>query len=255
MRENLKPEQRADKNGRVQTRWVKSNPTDGIITSVMPAPELPSQPEMDYAASITALIGDLGDQGGYYIEPFLLETPSDTLAYVHEALTTIDDADFPEQVLVLMNFRVEPSTMEAYIHLHGAHKRTMPCWDQLEYLRGAILSGTNQPKGYDRNDPERVVAVTSLLRFLRETDKDTFIDTVEDRTRVNLGNVDKPELTSCQIRNPHIADYIAENPDRVDAVIRIATDHPEQLRDRDRAGVEVVMQEARNWTPVSEGVL
>lgn len=252
---SLIPELRTDRNGKTVIRWVKSHPTDESGSGSMPAPELSSRPATDHAAGITDRLTDLADQTGYYFEPFLLESPSSTLAYVHEALTTIEDAYFPDQILSLMNVRVEPSTIEAYIHLHDNHEKPIQLWDEVEYLRGAILSGTNPPEGYDRNDPDRVAAVTSLIRFLRGTNRSIFADVVEDRPRVNRGNVDRSELISCQIKNPHIADYITENPDRVDAVIRIATDHPEQLRDRDRAGIEVVMQEARNWTPVSEGVL
>jgi hypothetical protein len=151
-----------------------------------------------------------------------------------------------------MNERVEPHLMEAWIHLYDVHTGTKNDAEEIWYLRGAIDSGSPHYGAgtYDRHNESRAAAVGNLYRFLIETDDSGFIDPV----MVPVLN-SRTERLSQRIKNRDLADYIIENPERIDDVIRIALDHPEQVRNRDRSGIDMVMDESRNWTPVSEGVL
>lgn len=251
MRENLIPQQRTDKHGHIITRWVKANPTDTSHTKLLPAPSVTMQPNVNYYAAIDQMLAYTAAENGDYNDPFLREAPESTLAYIYEALMAEGEPElFATEVSNLMNDRVEPHVMEAWIHLYDVHTGTLEDMKEVEYLRGAIESGTNPPEGYDRNDPDRATAVTNLYRFIYEADNEAFTD----RTTYRIDKT-APQVTSYRLKNPHLADYIIENPDRIDEVIRIAINHPEHLRNRDRSGIDMTMEESRNWTPVSVGVL
>lgn len=253
MRDNLIPEQRTDKHGHVITRWVKANPKDTSRTKLLPSPSLTVQPNVNYYAAIEQMLYGTAYKNGDYIDPFLRKAPDPTIAYVYEALMAEGEPDdFAAEVSNLMNERIEPHLMEAWIHLYDVHTGTKNDAEEVPYLRGAIDSGSLYYGSgtYDRRNERRATAVGNLYRFLNETDGGGFIDPVmvpEPNSRL--------ERLSLRLKNRELADYIIENPERIDDVIRVAIDHPEQLRDRDASGINMVMEESRNWTPVSEGVL
>lgn len=254
MRGNLIPEQRTDKHGHVITRWVKANPKDASRTKLLPAPSATVQPKMNYYAAIDQMLTVTAYDNGDYIDPFLRETPESILAYVYEALMAEGEPEtFAAEVSNLMNERVEPHLMEAWIHLYNVHTGTKDDTEEVSYLRGAIDSGSPYYGSgtYDRRNEDRATAVGNLYRFIIETDDGG--DFIEPVIVPVLGA--RRTRQSDRIKNRELADYIIENPERIDDVIRLAIDHPEQLRSRDRSGIDMVMNESRNWTPVSEGVL
>lgn len=253
MRENLIPEQRVDKNGHVKTQWIRVDTRNPASKrKLIPAPAISPSPAINYPAELDKLLVRAATDFFYNVGPFLDHAPKSTLAYVHEALTAKGKPRaLDAQVALLMDDRVEPHLMEAFIHLYEMHDTTGKDLTYVEYLRGAIESGSKQSQGYDRNDPERVTAVANLYRFIRDTAALSLsarepLDTVD-----NHGNA----ILVYRLTNRDLADYIIDNPDRFDDVLELALDHPEQLRNRDRSGIEMLMEEKQNWTPVSEGVL
>jgi hypothetical protein len=254
MRDNLIPEQRTDKHGHIITRWVKANPKDTSSTKLLPAPSLTVQPNMNYYAAIDQMLSYTATENGDYNDPFLRDAPESTLAYIYEALMAEGEPEmFAAEVSNLMNDRIEPHVMEAWIHLYDVHTGTMDDTREVEYLRGAIDSGSPYYAAgtYDRRNERRTAAVANLYRFMSETNNDDdFIECFMVRPDPH-----RQAKESRRLSNRYLADYIIENPERIDEIIRIAIDHPEQLRDRDSSGIDMVMEESRNWTPVSEGVL
>jgi hypothetical protein len=251
MRANLIPEQRTDKHGHIITRWIKARLTDTSKTKLLPAPSATVQPNVNYYAAIDQMLSYTATENGDYNDPFLRDAPESTLAYIYEALMAEGEPDeFMAEVSNLMNDRVEPNVMEAWIHLYDVHTGTMTDMTEVNILRGAITSGTHPVDVYDRHNPEHAAAVSNLYRFIQEVDNYSFIEVssvLEENSRASK--------VSCRVKSRELADYIVENPDRIDEVIRIAKDHPEHLKDRDRSGIEMTMEESRNWSPVSEGVL
>jgi hypothetical protein len=282
MRENLIPEQRADKNGRLTTRWVKPVSDSGASFAKMPAPAItPTAPTVDYDAEIRELLRDTMMQYGDNPRPFISKASEHILSYIHENL--LDDTKneyFKGEVSSLLSDNTEEHVVEAYLHLYDFHNGRLDDMEAVSFLRGALDSGSNPPKGYDRNDPERAKSIQNMFRFIHETDP---LKYAMDFSVKGVTSNTHYDAVSTRIKDPMIADFIIQNGDQTDTLITIANDHPreiygileaarnnpeqlEEIRDlfinhpervagRDPSDISAILEASRNWTPVSEGTL
>jgi hypothetical protein len=152
--------------------------------------------------------------------------------------------------------------------------------EPVNFLRGALDSGSERPEGYDRNDPARAETIKNLFRFIHETD--TTIYAYNKPIPGVTTNTHFPAL-STQIRSYAIADYIIKHGDQTDQIIDIANDHPkdigkileaaenqpeqlegirdlivnhpERLEGRDLSDLSTILEASKDWTAISEGVL
>lgn len=282
----LIPEKRADKNGKLTTKWVKPGNASSAASAKMPAPALtpaltPAAPEVEYRAEINGLLRETMMQFGDNPRPFIAKASDHILAYIHENL--LDDTKneyFKGEVSCLLSDNTEEHVVEAYLHLYDFHNGRMDDMEAVGILRGALDSGTNRPEGYDRNDPERAESIKNMFRFMQETD--SLKHTISFNVPGVTNNTHFPAV-SAQIKDPQLADFIIKNGDQTDDLIGIANDyprefysifeaarnhpeqleeiadlfinHPERVADRDPSDISAIVEASRNWTPVSEGTL
>lgn len=282
MRENLIPAQITDKNGHLTTRWVKPGNDGAAAAAKMPAPALsPAAPEVDYRAEINGLLRETVMQYGDSPQKSIGEASEHILAYIHENLLDESKPDyFKGEVSCLLTDHTEEYVMEAFLHLYDFYDGKLDDMEGVAFLRGALDSGSNAPKGYDRNDPARAESIKNLFRFIHETDtlvytKDTLVAGVTNNTHF--------PANSTRIEDDHIADYIIDNGSQIDQIIAIANEHPgdiddilkvarshpekleaiknlyvnhpERVEDRSTSDVSAILEELISRTPVNEGSL
>jgi len=253
-RGNLIPAKITDKNGVTATRWIKRVTTDKTLVASLPAPALTAA--INHREEVRALLKDTAAQFMDDHTEFLDKASDETLAYIHETLTAGDKPDyFPCRLSCLMNDNTEDHIVEAYLHLHHVHDNTLDDMDPVDYLRGAIESGTSPLAGYDRHDADRAEAVSNLYRFLCATDSATFTDPHQTNGRTNNGL----RAVSYRFKNPVLADYITNHPGQIDGIIAIANAHPEWLQQgtmvHPTEPPKIIQEYLDIATPLQQGVL
>lgn len=224
---NLIPEQRTDKNGVTSTRWVR--PADDVASKAtsLPVPALPELPVVNYRAELEDMLREKATEFGDDHTKFYSTASEDILSYIHESLSADDDPDstLPAEISCLMNDNVEEHVIEAWIHLRDMHEGTMDDMGEVDYIRGAIESGTNPLNTYDRHNPEHAKVVRALYQFLYEGDSEQH----GTRTQISGRTSNGIPASSHWITNPALADYIINHPEDIDTLTDIGNDHPEWL--------------------------
>lgn len=256
MRENLIPEQRTDKNGVTSVRWVKPGTNDTGTGPSLPAPALAAPPAVNYREELKSLLHKTAVSFDDDHTKFLAKASDDILAYIHESLTAGDKPDyFAGQISCLMDDNTEDHVVEAWIHLYDMHHDAIDDMGEVEYIRGAIESGTQPLNTYDRTNPEHATIVKTLFQFIYET------DTEQHATAVDVVGVKSNGLTasSYQITNPQLADYLSNHPEQVDSLIDIANDHPEWVQasnfDSSTELPDIIREYLDTTAPLQRGVL
>lgn len=230
MNNNLIPAQITDKNGHLTTRWVKPGADSTSTAANLPVPALPAPPAVNYRAELNEILGDKAQEFDDDYTKFFAKASDDILAYIHEAA---HDESKPKyflgQLSCLMNDNTEDHVVEAWIHLYDMHNETIDDMGEVDFIRGAIESGTQPLNGYDRTNPEHALRVRTFFQFLYET------DTEQHATAVDLNNgitTNEIPAVSYQITNPQLADYLCSHPEQVESLITIGNEHPEWLQSR-----------------------
>lgn len=282
MRDNLNLVPITDKNGVTTTRWKKNGGNDTATGKPMPAPELSVDAVVSMRTDIHELLRDAIMQYGDNPKKFINTASAPTIAYVRECLLDESKPDyFAGQVSCLLSDNTEEHVVEAYLHLYDFHDGRTDDMEGVAFLRGALNSGTNPPKGYDRNDEARAESIKNMFRFIHETD--TFIYATDNNPIPGVtSNTHFPAL-STGIEDRKIADYIIKHGDQIDQIIDIANDHPkeieqilqaadnqpehleairdliinhpERLEGRDFSDLSTVLEASKDWTAISEGIL
>jgi hypothetical protein len=234
----------------------------------------------EYRAAIKDLLKEATDQYGYSLTAFLNKASLDTLTYIHDALAAGDKPEhMAGQVACLMNDKAEDHLMVAYIHLYKVLSRTHQDMRPVADLRGALDSGTNPAKGYDRHDPARVTSVRNLYRFIRQTEwrfctSNHITGVTDNGGPARTYPIENPVIADFIISNPkqttkviklakrfiettfqEIIEFSAHHPEQFDTITEIMAEHPERLHGRDPRDINVILEASRDWTAMSEGLL
>lgn len=251
---DLTPTLIVDKNGKLTTVHKKHS-TDASLMNAVPLPKLATVAPVDHRLAVKNLLAPAAAEFKDNHAAFFARIDDDTISYMHEVIVAGAKPDyFLGQLSCLMNDNVEPALMEAYLHLYDVHS-DLPVDDMGEVclLRGAIASGSPSPKNqtYDRTDAQRATEVANLYRFLYSTDVEELAHSIPIYDKTDNGL----PASYYMLNNDALADYIKENPDQIEEIIKVASEHPERLDQRDKSGIEMIIKESRNWTVVSEGRL
>lgn len=281
MRENLIPEMRTDKNGRLIKRWVKPGEDTSALSTKIPAPAMTqAAPTVDYRADILTHLRESIMTYGDNPKPFIAKASDHILAYVLESLDEGKNDYFAGEISSLLSDNTEEEVIEAYINLYDFHNGQLDDMEAVPLLRGAMRSGTNPPEKYDRTDTKRNEGIKNMFRFLLETDQSIYAKSVHVRG-VKFNTYDSAFAT--RVNDPKVADFIIENGDKTGLLIDIANEHPkeftaildaastspkqlkeirdlfvnhpERVEGRDPSDVREILEASKNWTPVSEGTL
>lgn len=257
MRENLVPELRTDKNGKSSTRWVRPAGTSTVKGAGIPVPSLSSKAKKKQREEIDELLYSAVIEFNDDHTKFYAQASDSILALIHESLTTDDDPDstLPGQLSCLMHDNVEEHVLEAWLHLRDMHEDTIDDMGEVDYIRGAIESGTKPLNTYDRTNPEHSAAVRALFKFLYLGDSEMHGERIDIPGRTANGIT----ASSHRVENPFLADYIVANPKDIDMLIDIGNRHPEWLnKDNFTSSTELpaIFGEYLDTTaPLQEGVL
>jgi hypothetical protein len=228
---NLIPELRTDKNGVTSTRWVRPADNAANKNSTLPVPAIPERPTVNYRAGIEKMLYSKALEFGDDHTKFYSKASEDMLSYIYECLVADEDPDstLRGQLSCLMNDNAEEHVIEAWLDLRDMHDEeySMDDMGEVDYIRGAIESGTSPLNTYDRHNPEHAKTVRVLYEFLYKSDAE------EHGTRVDVSGVTSNGIpaSSHQITNPALADYLVNHPDQIDSLIDVGNDHPEWLHE------------------------
>jgi hypothetical protein len=254
---NLIPEQRTDKNGVTSTRWVR--PADAANkTTTLPVPALPLPPEINYREGMEIMLSEKAWEYKDDHTKFYATASEHILSYIYECLVLDEDPDstLRGQLSCLMNDNAEERVIEAWLHLRDMHEEySMDDMGEVDYIRGALDSGTNPLSTYDRNNPEHAKTVRTLYQFLYEGDSE------QHGTRIDIRGVTSNGIpaSSHQITNPHLADYLINNPEQIDTLVNVGNDHPEWLQestfDSSTEIPDILREYIDTTAPLQQGVL
>lgn len=258
MRDNLIPEQRTDKNGLTSIRWVKPADTNTAAAATLPVPVLPVPPEVNHREEVEAMLADKKWEFDDDHTKFYATASENILAYIHESLSEDDDPDstLRGQLSCMMNDNADEHIIEAWLHLRDMHEEyPMDDMGEVDYIRGAIDSGTQPLNTYDRHNPEHAKAVRVLYQFLYEGDSE------QHGTRVHIQGATSNGIpaASHRITNPVLADYLINHPEQVDTIVNIGNDHPEWLEAdvfvSSREVPDIIRDYLETTVPFQQGVL
>lgn len=223
---NLTPEQRPDKNGTIVTRWVKPADAGKGATLNIPAPVASTPAHNAYSrvrfdADVSKVIGDRKYSDDDYTK-FIDRTSDEGLKYVYDAIMdNTDRSDMLSQISGIMDDAVEEDVAKAFIATYDQHPE-LDDNEVVDFLRGAMRSGTNLPEKYDPSDEKRNQEIMNLCHFIVESGE---LDKISDQLEVQ-GVMSNGLLTAKNnsIWDNKLADHIRKHPESSDDLIAILSD-------------------------------
>lgn len=277
----LTPEQRPDKNGTVVTRWVKPQGTGKGAALGIPAPAMPTTRfnRDTFDAEVSEIIGDRKYEDDDFTT-FIKRSKDETLQYVYDAIK--DNADNPDMLSAIcgiMHDGVEDDVAVAFIATYDQHDGLMDDNGIVDFLRGALESGSNLPEQYDPNDEQRNQELHNLYMFMMECGSMRIISDekevkgvmsgilparsykLRDDKLADLIRFDPEKASSMQdlLNNDNITSsaylYALDHPEKVTQLITALEETPEYFTDRDAAGVAAIMEDYGNHSALTIGKL
>jgi hypothetical protein len=264
----LTPEQRPDKNGTVVTRWVKPQGTGKGAALGIPAPAMPTTRfnRDTFDKEVSEVIGDRKYEDDDFTT-FIKRSKDETLQYVYDAIMdNADKEDMLSAICGIMHDGVEDDVAVAFIATYDRHDGLMDDNGIVDYLRGALESGSNLPEKYDPSDEQRNQELHNLYLWMIECDSMRHLSDEREVKGVMSGLL---PARSYKLRDDNLADMIRFNPEKASSMQELinsesftpgaylyALDHPEDVpqlvkaleetpeyfKDRDAAGVAAIME-------------
>ena len=223
---NLTPEQRPDKNGTVVTRWVKPADAGKSAGLKLPAPTATTAHPATYSrvrfdADVSAVIGDRKYSDDDYTK-FIDRASDEELKYVYDAIMgNTDRSDMLSQISGIMDDAVEGDVAMAFIATYDQHP-DMDDNEVVDFLRGAMRSGSNLPEKYDPSDEKRNKEIMNLCHFIVYSGA---LDKISDQHVVKgVMSNGLLEARNNSIWDTKLADHIRSHPESSEDLTTILND-------------------------------
>lgn len=233
MTNNLIPEQRPDKNGKISTRWVRQDKP--ASSTPMPPPwvvKVKAEEREALRKEVIRAVWEARLENSDDPLPFLEKASDETIALIHENLVT--DPDNSENISAwefswMASIAVDEQTFVEYIHLYPHHRSLEDTEVSLYTVRGIHSSERNRAP-LDMSDPESVLRNVAMLRA-------TVAIQTGDDSDVHDSLIDFDRLEHCKrlahfFKDDRIANLVCDHPERVDELISV-------IADRGVAGIEM----------------